>query len=155
MCNSLGEELKRARKKKGLSRRALAYCCGVSKASIKKIEEGGTRGSKAIWKRFSYVLDAEFDIPDDLVEEGKLKLPPLREIPTVWGVAMLPHRELKQWEFLNGVYYNIDKGNYVFLRKEGKHHVFKSVNANWLTTYTDAQLVDVEVKRMKIAPFPA
>ena len=148
MYTDLGAELKRVRRLRQFSVRAFAYCCGVSKSTVRYVEEGKLRGSKALWRRFSYLLDWEFDIPDDLMENGKIKLRPLRELPTPWGAAMLPYRELKKWEFIEGVKYTIDKVNYVFLRKEGIHHIFRRAasGCKWLTSYTDSQLVDAVVK---------
>lgn len=35
-----------------------------------------------------------------------------------------------------------------YLRKEGKHHVFQSPSASWLTTFTDQQLVGMTWKKL-------
>ena len=34
---------------------------------------------------------------------------------------------------------------FVFLRKEGKHHVFREARGGWTRTYTDAQLVGKKI----------
>ena len=34
---------------------------------------------------------------------------------------------------------------FVFLRKDGKHHIFRELNGGWTRTYTDAQLIGKSV----------
>ena len=34
---------------------------------------------------------------------------------------------------------------FVFLRKEGKHHIFRELKGGWTRTYTDAQLIGKSV----------
>lgn len=145
-AKELGAELKRVRRLRKFSLPDFAHFCGISMSTIQYVECGKIRGSKELWRRFSYVLDWNFEIPEDLMESGKRKLKPLREIKNYMGAAMLPHKELKRWEFKEGRKYSINKVKYIFLRKEGIHHIFMRAGCNWLTTYTDSQLVDISIK---------
>lgn len=54
-------------------------------------------------------------------------------------------RRLRNWEFSKDTVYQIDENYLIYLRDEGKHHIFRSYFAKWLTTYTDMQLVGTEV----------
>ena len=151
MYTDLGAELQRIRKFRQFSLRAFGYCCGISKSTVKDIEEGRQRGTKELWRRFNRILSWNFEIPSDIPECGNIKLRPMRINPLVkeqrtYGPAMLPHRELKRWSFTEGVEYSIDEVKYKFLRKEGIHHIFMRSGFSWLTTYTDNQLVGAAVK---------
>ncbi len=67
----------------------------------------------------------------------------------------------RHWEFQKGGVYQIKQGAYqmkqgvpqrtllIYLRDEGIHHVFRSYRAEWLTTYTDQQLLGLEVLEME------
>ena len=68
------------------------------------------------------------------------------------------------FSFISGsIYHIIDKGgqskydersifnsDYVYIGKNGKHHVFKNTLGNWLRTYTDFQLIGKTIQEVKI-----
>ena len=58
----------------------------------------------------------------------------------------------RRWEFRENRIYQIQQDSekllLVFLRDEGIQHVFRSYRANWLTSFTDSQLIRREVLKM-------
>ena len=76
--------------------------------------------------------------------------------------------KLKEFNFYNGKrYFIFDSGNgkdevnyiikpetgkgciFVYLRKEGKHHIFREVRGGWIRTYTDIQLIGKHIQEVK------
>ena len=38
---------------------------------------------------------------------------------------------------------------FVYLRKEGRHHIFREKRGGWIRTYTDTQLMGKKIKEVK------
>ena len=72
----------------------------------------------------------------------------------------IPTPQDVRWSFREGGVYQIqqdsDRQLLVFLRRVGSHYILRSYLANWLTTFTDSQLIGREVLEMteEVKPCP-
>lgn len=148
---SIGKDLRNLRKEAGVSISTLARHAGVGSDTISKIEtEQVNPFPQTIYKlnkALKRLMEEDFT---NLIEDDYTDL--------IKSPVSIKHKErLKRWKFEPEAVYRVDKQILIFLRKEGVHHIFQSSvrGVKWVTAYTDAQLVDIVVEKMKIAPFLA
>ena len=129
--SQIGAAIRAARIEKKLRQDDLAAWTGLNVATISAVENG-RRASKMTMNILMGAVGLELDLPDGLAETGsRIK------------VATIP--TLKRWKFEPGRGYYIGGKKLRFLRDVGMNHLFQS-SIGWLTCWTDAQLVGVEVK---------
>ena len=141
------DNLRQLRRTLGLSLHDLAQRIGVSESSVHFFENNcyskGSKGYKTGAKRKiqSFIDNFNGNLPP-----STLDAPALSEKKTTFS-------------FSNGKrYFIFDSGNakgeadyirpetgkgciFVYLRKEGRHHIFREERGKWIRTYTDTQLM--------------
>lgn len=99
------------------------------------LAERGLPTSQESLRRIGAAFRLTFDIPEWLSKFGSRL-----------GAYVTSENNLKRWDFTPGGKYNIGGMMFRFMRKVGPHHLFRHIGGGWLTCWTDAQLVGVEVK---------
>ena len=154
--NSLGKKLFNIRLAMGLSQIELAEKIGVSNATIHNFEfnSAHVRQPVTLRKIFSFInehSDTVNDIELNVQEQSKTDIEALK--------AKMFH------SFILGKRYYIQEGNpspyefefnplngkgciFIYLRKEGKHHVFREERGGWTRTYTDVQLIGKKIQEV-------
>ena len=154
--NSLGKKLFNIRLAMGISQIELAEKIGVSNATIQNFEfnSASVRQPVTLRKIISFInehSDTVNDIELNIQEQSKTDIEALK--------AKMFH------SFILGKRYCIQEGNpspyefefnplngkgciFIYLRKEGKHHVFREERGGWIRTYTDNQLIGKYIKEV-------
>ena len=156
MINNKGLQLRALRFTLGLSLRNVADAVGFAAASVRDFETGRTKHSP----KLEAFLDS-YNVPYSTL------LLAAQEIAKEKNCKSIQHF------FCEGHYYRISsKGPYSksgitapdilsgiatdtlyvfqYLRKDGKHHIFRELNGGWTRTYTDAQLVGKRIMEVNI-----
>ena len=171
---NLGRELRELRENLGLSQDLVAQNLGISKASIgifernqadikddrikKKISDFVQENSNGLY--CSWILDLLNEKRQKAKEREERKAKELAELR-----AKMKH------SFIAGQsYFIFDSGNaktdsddfasndmkpetgkgciFVYVRKEGRHHMFKEKRGGWIRTYTDTQLMGKKIREV-------
>lgn len=119
-------DLRGLRSRLGLSLRELGEECGMSPSYISELERGVYGGGEAL-ERILAVLEG---------------LDMRQRMSTMW------HSRLER-KFEPGRAYLVEDQPLRYLRKEGKHHLFRGPGGGWLTAFTDAQFVGVTIREIK------
>ena len=160
--SSNADKLKALRYTLGLSQAELAEEIGVSEASVMRCENGlapmGKVKTPAQYKIKAF-LEVQ-DISPAIIAESKLV------------IGLEDRQRAIQQHFTEGKCYKIYGGGqlgsydgrkvsassgatwerdciFMFLRKDGIHHVFREVRGGWTRTYTDAQLVGKNIQEVQ------
>ena len=159
---SRADKLKALRYTLGLSQAEMAEKIGVSEASVTLCENGYVPTGK-VKAPAQYKIKAFLEVQDispALIAESK----------KVLGLAK--RQKAIQRHFTEGKCYKIYGGGqlgsydgrkvsassgtawerdciFMFLRKEGIHHMFREVRGGWTRTYTDAQLVGKNIQEVQ------
>lgn len=158
---SNADKLRALRYTLGLSPAQMAEKIGVSETSIKHCENGYNPQGKVktpAQSKIKAFLEVQ-DISPAVIAESKL----------VFGLG--DRQKSIRKHFIEGKCYRIYGGGcqgsydrksvstgtsweqdciFMFLRKEGIHHVFREVRGGWTRTYTDAQLVGKNIQEVQI-----
>ena len=144
------DKLRQLRLTLGLSQRDLAQKIGVSANAVNNFEHGAysQNGRSEVSNKIQSFID---NIDDNLPQ-------PLYDVHA-------PSEKIA-FSFSNGKrYYIFDSGNakgeadyirpetgkgcvFVYLRKEGKHHIFREQHGGWTRTYTDVQLMGKKIQEV-------
>lgn len=143
------EKLKRLRATLGLTQHDLAQRIGVSESSVNYFEagkhsEGFTSGARA--KIIAYMKAHENN------ENWELILPAERKsVPDFSFNKGSRYRICDSELGFAGDTFNPLTGNgcvFIYLRKDGKHHIFREQRGGWTRTYTDVQLMGKHVQEV-------
>ena len=158
--SSNADKLKALRYTLGLTQTQMAEKIGVSEASIAHCENSYGPTSKTKTPEQSKIkafLEVQ-DISPALIAESKK------------AIGLEERQKALQHHFTEGKCYRIFGGSclgsydrktpshgtswerdciFMFLRKEGIHHVFRSVKGGWTRTYTDAQLIGKNIQEVE------
>ena len=159
--SSNADKLKALRYTLGLTQSQMAKKIGVSEASIERCENGLVPLGKVktpAQSKIKAFLEVQ-DVSPAVIAESKL----------VFGLE--DRQKAIQRHFIEGKYYKIygsgQLGSHVrktssfgsttweydcifmFLRKEGIHHIFREIRGGWTRTYTDAQLVGKNIQEVQ------
>lgn len=121
--------LRGRRKHLGLTLKELGEKCGMSPCYISELERGVYEGRKA-QETQERILAVLTDL--DMKQRASTMWPPR------------PERK-----FEPGRAYLVEDQPLRYLRKEGKHHLFRGPGGGWLTAFTDAQLVGATILETK------
>lgn len=145
--SSNADKLKALRYTLGLTQSQLAEKIGVSEASIERCENGLVPIGKVktpAQSKIKAFLEVQ-DISPAVIAESKKFL------------ELEDNQKAIQRHFTEGKCYVIygSQSNtwereciFMFLRKEGIHHMFREVRGGWSRTYTDAQLVGKNIQEV-------
>ncbi len=158
---SNADKLKALRYTLGLTQAQMAEKIGVSKTSIKHCENGYSPQGKTkthAQSRIKAFLEVQ-DISPAVIAESKL------------AIGLGERQKSLHKHFTKGkcyrIYYDGYQNSYdrkflstgtssweqscifMFLRKDGIHHVFREVRGGWIRTYTDAQLVGKNIQEVE------
>ena len=145
------DKLRELRRTLGLSQRQLARNIGVSDDAISRFELNSydeKRTSHAKRKILSFIDNFNGNLPP-----STLDAPALSEKKTTFSFSKGKR------------YFIFDSGNgkgeadyikpetgkgciFVYLRKEGKHHIFREERGKWIRTYTDIQLMAKNIQEV-------
>ena len=158
--SSNADKLKALRYTLGLTQAQMAEKIGVSEASIEHCENGLAPIGKVktpAQSKIKAFLEVQ-DISPAVIRESKLVL------------GLEERQKSIQQHFTEGKCYRIYGGGqlssydrkaphqgtswerdciFMFLRKEGIHHMFREVRGGWIRTYTDAQLVGKNIQEVQ------
>ena len=154
--SSNADKLKALRYTLGLTQYQMAEKIGVSEASVMRCENGYPTIGKVrtpAQSKIKAFLEVQ-DISPAVIAESKLVL------------ELEDRQKSIQRHFIEGKCYKIYGGSYgrktpsqgatwerdcifMFLRKEGIHHMFREVRGGWTRTYTDAQLVGKNIQEVQ------
>lgn len=143
------EQLKRLRATLGLTQHDLAQRIGVSESSVHYFEagkhsEGFTSGARA--KIMVYMKAHENN------ENWELTLPAERKsVPDFSFNKGSRYRICDSELGFAGDTFNPLTGNgcvFIYLRKDGKHHIFREQRGGWTRTYTNVQLMGKKIKEV-------
>lgn len=158
--NSNADKLKALRYTLGLTQAQMAEKIGVSEASIERCENGLVPIGKVktpAQSKIKAFLEVQ-DISPAVIAESKLI------------IGLEDRQKSIQQHFTKGKCYRIygrcclgsyERKNssqgttwerdciFMFLRKEGVHHMFREVRGGWTRTYTDAQLVGKNIQEVQ------
>ncbi len=121
--------LRRRRNHLGLTLKELGKECGMSPSYISELERGVYGGGEALETQ-ERILAVLTDL--DMKQRAS----------TMWHSR--PERK-----FEPGRAYLVEDQQLRYLRKEGKHHLFRGPGGGWLTAFTDAQFVGVTIREIK------
>ena len=160
--SSNADKLKALRYTLGLTQSQMAEKIGVSEASIERCENGLTPIGK-VKTPAQYKIKAFLEVQDispAVIAESKKVL----ELEERQKSIRRHFTEGKCYK-IYGSGYSGFHGNgkasassgaswerdciFMFLRKEGIHHVFREVRGGWTRTYTDAQLVGKNIQEVE------
>ena len=146
--SSNADKLKALRYTLGLTQAQMAEKIGVSEASVMHCENGYTPIGK-VKTPAQYKIKAFLEVQDispAVIAESK-------------KVLELEERQKSiQRHFAEGKCYVIYSSQsntwereciFMFLRKEGIHHMFREVRGGWTRTYTDAQLIGKNIQEVE------
>ena len=159
--SSSADKLKALRYTLGLTQAQMAEKIGVSEASAMHCENGYTPIGK-VKTPAQYKIKAFLEVQDispALIAESKK------------AIGLEARQKALQRHFTEGKCYRIYEGSrqtsshdkkiplqgaswehdciFMFLRKEGIHHMFREVRGGWSRTYTDAQLVGKNIQEVE------
>lgn len=159
--SSRADKLKALRYTLGLTQAQMAEKIGVSEASVTHYENNRFPCGKVktpAQSKINAFLEVQ-DISPAVIAESKKFL------------TLEARQKAIQRHFTEGKCYRIFGGGYLesynrksssmgttwecdcifmFLRKEGIHHVFREVRGGWTRTYTDAQLVGKNIQEVQL-----
>lgn len=156
--NRLGERLLAIRQSLGLTLADAAKLIGVNIDTVKRFEQNSVtvRHLETLRKIISFIDVHSDDAPEvwqDISDRKKTDTAGLQSkvfdsfiqgkkyLILDTGNAVKPKED-----FLNPT---TGKGcTFIYLRKEGKHHIFKEERGGWTRTYTDNQLIGKHVKEV-------
>ena len=146
------EDLDEIRKSKGLSRKATSRLAGYGENAMGNAINGYSRASNKLWRALCELLGVDAPQPKEAPPRKVSAAPapkPVTEPPRYVAPT-----------FVKGKRYEISEQSHrpdiarpvtgTYLRKEGKHHVFKGPGG-WLTTWTNAQLVGKRIEEVSPA----
>lgn len=151
---SEGRRLKNLRLSLGLSMRQMAQKIGVSLGSIEFFERDNvSKTNSSAKEKIMSFLKQQNDKSDDWLDEALGKAE--------------DNNNLVSHSFVKGACYSIfDSGNgtkdtyesmnpttgkgciFIYIRKDGKHHIFREQRGGWTRTYTDVQLMGKHVQEV-------
>ena len=144
----ISEQVRALRRDRGMTWRELAEAAGVSLKSIQRAE-CDEKISKEMMRKLNVVLK-DLVIPEWLPESAGYHRLWDEDEDEDKDEGWMDIREAfvmlaKAWKFKPGKKYVINGKKMRFLRKVGANHLFQS-GAGWLASWTDAQLVGVDVE---------
>ena len=160
--SSNADKLKALRYTLGLTQSQMAEKIGVSEASVERCENGlaplGKVKTPAQYKIKAF-LEVQ-DISPAVIAESK-KVLELEERQKsiqrhftegkcykIYGSGQLGSYDGRKVSASSGAAWERDC-IFMFLRKEGIHHMFREVRGGWTRTYTDAQLVGKNIQEVQ------
>ncbi len=158
--SSNADKLKALRYTLGLSQSQMAEKIGVSETSVRRYENGLVPLHKvktSAWSKIKAFLEVQ-DISPAIIAESKL------------AIGLEDRQKGIQRHFIEGKCYKIYGGGclgsynrntslqgttwerdciFMFLRKDGIHHIFREVRGGWTRTYTNAQLIGKNIQEVQ------
>ncbi len=142
--NQVPDKLRELRFILGLSQKQIADKIGVSIHSVIKCETWNITGKRS--PNFAKIKDYLETVNLEALVREKQKA---RYLSFIQGhsyiITASPRKKIKPiMGIVDGPCWDRDYV-FIYLRKDGKHHVFKEARGGWTRTYTDAQLVGKKI----------
>lgn len=126
-------KLRALREARGWTCTRLAELASTTKRAVSALEQGKNVADAGARERIMAVL-----ADPDAEKKVEIATIPIRWAPPV------------SFAFEVGKAYRFTRSTRMrYVRKEGKHHIFKSPSGGWSTAYTDAQLIGMGVQAAK------
>ena len=160
--SSKADKLRALRYTLGLTQAQMAEKIGVSEASVMHCENGRTPIGKVktpAQSKINAFLEVQ-DVSPTAITESKLvfgleeRQKAIKRHFTegkcykIYGNGQLGSYDGRKVSASSGAAWERDC-IFMFLRKEGIHHIFREVRGGWTRTYTDAQLVGKNIQEVQ------
>lgn len=137
-------EIKRTRR---VSFPALALATGYSEKHLQKVFYGRRLGSVEVWDKVTSALGVSGEPAPAHLPRG-MGRPRKERRPN--GPAMEDSiKRIHTWTFDKGGRYRLDTVDFFYDGKAGRHHVFRAVCGGYRATWTDAQLLGINIKEVR------
>lgn len=156
--NRLGERLLAIRQSLGLTLADAAKQIKVNVDTVKRFEQNPAtvRHSDTLRKINSFIDRHSDDVHDIWHEFSFQKNTDTGQLKAKIFNAFIQGKRYRIWDSDNGGksdsdYFNPLTGKgcvFIYLRQEGKHHVFREERGGWTRTYTDVQLIGKKIQEV-------